>query len=467
MTGAPLLRPKVTVVGLGPGAPGQLPEASRLALLGADHAVLRTGKHPSAEGLGHLATFDHLYEEAADFEEVYRRIVDELAAAARSEQAAGRRVVYGVPGSPLVAEATVTLLRADPALEVEILPAPSFLDLAWAALGIDPVMSGVRLIDGARCEVEVAGRAGPFLVAQCWSAAMLSRLKLALAPGEDTVGTAVLLHHLGLPDEQVREVPLADLDRTLDPDHLTSVFVEAARAPVAAEMARLDELVRTLRERCPWDKEQTHASLTPHLIEETYEVLDAIAELDRTTEPVPLPLVEHLEEELGDLLFQVFFHARLAAEEGWFTVAEVAERVHDKLVDRHPHVFGDVQAATPGAVMANWEVIKANEKGRDSVTDGIPSALPALVLAAKLERKARAVGLPVASTADRRRRLERALAALHDAPGIGALGEALYELAALATDLDLDAEQALRTSALGSRDRIMAFEREPPAARER
>jgi tetrapyrrole methylase family protein/MazG family protein len=349
---------------------------------------------------------------------------------------------------------------------VEILPAPSFLDLAWVALGIDPVASGIQLVDGASCEVEVAGRTGPFLVAQCWSTAVLSRLKLALAPGDDAPESAVLLHHLGLEDEQVLEVPFADLDRALEPDHLTSVFVEGARVAVAAEMARLDELVRTLRERCPWDREQTHASLTPHLVEETYEVLDAIAELDRATEPLPAALVEHLEEELGDLLFQVFFHSRLAAEEGWFTVAEVAERVHDKLVGRHPHVFGDVQAATPGAVMANWEVIKAEEKGRDSVTDGIPSALPALVLAAKLERKARAVGMPAASAADRRRRLERALAALEQAPGTGTLGEALYELVALGADLDLDAEQALRTSALTTRERIVAFERESSAAGE-
>ncbi len=447
--------PTITVVGLGPGAPGQLPEASRRALLGADRAFLRTGSHPSAHGLGHLPTFDRLYEEADDFDQLYRRIVDELVAEATS----GGRVVYGVPGSPMVAEATVTLLRAETRVTVEILPAPSFLDLAWVALDVDPVASGVQLVDAARCEVEVAGRTGPFLVAQCWSRAVLSRLKLVLGAGDGPT-SAVILHHLGLPDEVVVEVPLARLDQALEPDHLTSVFVAGVDAPVSAEMARLDELVRTLRERCPWDREQTHASLARHLVEETYEVLDAIAELEAPFGSESAALAaEHLEEELGDLLFQVFFHSRLASEEGWFTVGDVARGVHDKLVGRHPHVFGDVEAATAGAVMANWEAIKSVEKGRASVTDGIPAALPALLLAAKLERKARSLGIPEPSVEGRRCRLAGLLEDLGAAPSEDGLGDVLYELAAWATAAGLDAEEALRKRSMAGREEIVAFER--------
>jgi len=130
-------------------------------------------------------------------------------------------------------------------------------------------------------------------------------------------------------------VAWADLDRSLEPDHLTSVFLDRLAAPVSAEMARLEELVRTLRERCPWDREQTHASLTRHLVEETYEVLDAIAEVTSADAAGAAGLdraVSHLEEELGDLLFQVYFHSRLASERGWFTLADVAAGVHDKLV---------------------------------------------------------------------------------------------------------------------------------------
>src|SRR5207237_4273423 len=137
------------------------------------------------------------------------------------------------------------------------------------------------------------------------------------------------------------------------------------------EPMRVVELVRTLREVCPCDREQTHETLMPHLLEETHEVLEAIEGL-----PGSYP---HLEEELGDLLFQIYFHATLAAEEGEFTLADVARGVHDKLVLRHPHVFGTVDADTPDQVMQNWEQIKKAEKGRSSVMEGIPGALPSLL----------------------------------------------------------------------------------------
>jgi tetrapyrrole methylase family protein/MazG family protein len=150
----------------------------------------------------------------------------------------------------------------------------------------------------------------------------------------------VLLHHLGLDDEVVMEVPIEELDRTLEPDHLTSVWVPRLAEPIAPEMARLAELVRTLRERCPWDRRQTHGSLVRHLLEEAYEALDAIDALARAGDDPSRTIVAHVEEELGDLLVQVFFHAALAAESGWFTIADVARAIHDKLVYRHPHVFG-------------------------------------------------------------------------------------------------------------------------------
>jgi tetrapyrrole methylase family protein/MazG family protein len=309
--------------------------------------------------------------------------------------------------------------------------------------------------------VALAGGTGPFLVAQCWSSEVLSRLKLALDTGEPGPRRVVVLHHLGLDDELVLPTVLDELDRALAPDHLTSVYVEKSSLAVAGEMARLDELVRTLRERCPWDREQTHASLTRHLVEETYEVLDAIAELERSPAGADHEAAAgagHLEEELGDLLFQVFFHSRLAAEAGWFTVADVAAAVHDKLVSRHPHVFGDVVAPTAGAVMDNWERIKAEEKGRSSVTEGIPSALPALLLAAKLERKARALGMPEPDLEDRRRALLDALGRL-SAGDEGAVGVALYQFVALAVAFGVDAEDALRAAASAERERIVAFER--------
>jgi len=195
-------------------------------------------------------------------------------------------------------------------------------------------------------------------------------------------------------------------------------------APVAAELMDLVELVRRLRADCPWDAKQTHASLTRHLLEESYEAIDAIEELTRAEagEGDEAVAVTHLEEELGDVLFQVVFHATLASEEGRFTLADVARGVHDKLVSRHPHVFGDVVADSPEAVVANWEVIKQAEKQRESVTDGIPLALPALALATKLQRKASAVGVSADGAGDdatQWRALVEALTSLPSSQGSG------------------------------------------------
>lgn len=391
---------------MGPAGEALMPPGTRELLATATTAFLRTSRHPAAAAVPGIATFDRHYDEAETFDEVYERIVGDLVTTAQVVSTNGGEVVYAVPGSPLVAERTVELLRADPRVDVTFVVAMSFLDLAWLRLGVDPVASGVRLVDGTRFALEAAGERGPLLVAQCWSTSVLSEVKLAIGDTEPPPGpdlTVTVLHHLGLADEVVATVPWHELDHAVVPDHLTTLWVPRLAAPVAGELAALDELVRRLRRDCPWDRQQTHASLERHLLEEAYEVLEAIEALDRASEhaheeggsdasaEAERRATLHLEEELGDLLFQVFLHSRLAAEEGRFTIADVARALHDKLVSRHPHVFGDVAAHDAATVVANWEEIKKREKGRASVTDGIPAALPSLSLAAKLLRKSGAI----------------------------------------------------------------------------
>ncbi len=509
--------PRVTVVGLGPAGPEYLAPAARTLLTGTDRALLRTARHPAAAGLGYLETFDRYYDTAATFEQVYERIVETLVQAAAEAAERGGQIVYGVPGSPLVAERTVDLLRADPRVTVTVVPALSFLDLAWARLGVDPVAAGVRLVDGTRFAEQAAGTAGPMLVAQCWSTQVLSDIKLSVdadvGPGPPPV---TLLHHLGLEDERVEVLGWEEMDHVGAPDHMTSVYIPALATPVAAELVALDELVRTLRARCPWDREQTHRSLTRHLLEEAYEVVDAIDALSAAEAATPGPgdggapgaapateveaaaapateaeaaAVAHLQEELGDLLFQVYFHACLAAEEGRFTLADVARGIHEKLVARHPHVFGDAEAADAEAVLAGWERAKMAEKGRQSVTDGIPAALPALALAAKLQRKALAVpGLQLPTFEAERRWVAAALAQL-STPGaagpddpsargdlgsvpaiagdeeVRRVGALLWGLADLGRQLGVDPEDSLRAAALRFRAHVQQAERVEPAER--
>ena len=470
---------RIDVVGLGP-AGSDLITAGTLALLAdAPRVFLRTRRHPAAGVVLGASTFDHHYESAATFEEVYRSIVSDLVDAAL----AGGSVTYAVPGSPTVAERTVVLLAGDPRVRsgqvtVVVHPSVSFLDLAFARLGVDPVAAGVRIVDAERFAVDAAGERGPLLVAQCWNRDILSDVKLSVDATPDAPVT--LLHHLGLPDEQVVEVAWEDLDRSIDVDHLSSLWVPRLAAPVASELVALDDLVHTLRARCPWDRRQTHASLGRHLLEESYEVLEAIDAVDAAdaavdpADEVVEGAVAHLEEELGDLLFQVYFHATLAAEEGRFTLADVARGVHDKLVARHPHVFADVTAETADDVAANWEAIKKVEKGRRSVTEGIPAALPALALAAKLQRKATAIGMVLPGLADEAVRVAEAAARLADADaddvseaavadGAGGarsraeeVGELLFAAVAVARALGVDPETALLARSAAYRAEVEA-----------
>jgi tetrapyrrole methylase family protein/MazG family protein len=281
---------------------------------------------------------------------------------------------------------------------------------------------------------------------------VLSDVKLALLEVLDAEHEVVVLQRLGLADEHVERVALEDLDRVVAPDHLTSVFVDTGDAVIAGELERLWQLTLRLRRPggCPWDAQQTHHSLARHTLEEAYEVIEAIEALPvdapgGDVEPMPAAY-DKLEDELGDLLFQVMIHSALAIEAGEFTVADVARRVHDKLVFRHPHVFGEVHVDSPDDVVRNWEQIKQREQQHASVVDGLPKVLPALLYVPKLFRKLKVVGLdPAAGAVDTD--LDAALERLRVAPRDEvqhAFGAVLGALVAWARAGDLDAEAALR-----------------------
>ncbi len=442
--------PRVVVVGLGPGGPDLVTTGTLSAIAAERHRFLRTERHPAAPVVPDAATFDHVYEDAAVLDDVYPTIVETLVEAARAHGS----VLYAVPGSPVVAERTVELLLTDSRVRVELVASLSFLDLAWARLGVDPVACGVRVVDAHGFAIDAAGERGPLLVAQCDSPAVLSEIKLALDAGLDPSlapdAEIVVLKDLGLPDEVVRSVPWVEIDR-VETDHLTSLYIPALAQPVDREVARLVELVATLRSGCPWDREQTHDSLRRHLLEEAYEVLEAIDHLDVESGTG----YDHLEEELGDLLFQVLFHSQLAAEEGRFTLADVATTVHDKLRSRHPHVFGEVEVSGADEVVRNWEQLKKAEKNRESVFDGIPDALPALAFATKVAKKTaglREAGVAVGVSPQGVEGVEESLVAASEGPDDSTIGELLAAVVELARAAGVDPENALRSVAVRRRD---------------
>jgi tetrapyrrole methylase family protein/MazG family protein len=467
---------RIIAVGLGPAGEDHLSAHARKLLDEATTARLRTRRHPAARAFPGVESFDALYDVATDFEALYATIADELVGLARRDVAG--TVVYAVPGSPLVAERTVAMLRERDDVDLEIVPAVSFVDLACAALGIDPVDVGLRLGDALAMPERLRGP-GPLLLAQTHSPAVLAdvalRVDTELADGEVR---AIVLHHLGLDDERVVTMPLEELGGFGDADHLTSVYLPDLRTSGDA-IEDLVELMARLRASCPWDEVQTHASLSRYLLEETYEALDAIESLAAAidAEAVTGPSDEvgvraaHAREELGDLLFQVVFHAHLGHEEGLFDLRSIADVVHVKLVSRHPHVFGDAVADTPDAVASRWEDLKRDEKGRDSVMDGIPDALPALSLMAKVRRKALAVGVAppdrdvlasavrdaVDSLPAHATLVDDASIAL-DSEATEAIGLALESICDLARLSGVDPEQALRQRARRLSDEVRAHE---------
>ena len=408
--------PAITVVGLGPGDAALVTEGTRDAIARIPVRFLRTARHPSASLVEPATALDHLYDGADRQADVYPAIVDALVAAAEEHG----EVLYAVPGSPLVAERSVRLLLADTRVTCDVLPALSFLDLAWVRLGVDPLEDGVRVVDGHEFAVQAAGERGPLLVSHCHAPHVLSDIKLAVEG--DPPDTVRVLQRLGLPDESIVDVSWDDLDRSFTPDHLTSIYIPKLAEPVGAELVRFAELVRTLREQCPWDREQTHQSLRRYALEETYEVLEAIDALDED-DPIT---IDHLEEELGDLLFQVYFHATIAEQEGWFTLADVARGIHDKLHSRHPHVFADVAVDGAADVVRNWEAIKRAEKGRTSAFDGIPTTLPGLLYADEVLRKAKGLAVTPPTSDD--------------------LGDRLLALVVEARAAGVDPELALRAT---------------------
>jgi tetrapyrrole methylase family protein/MazG family protein len=393
-------------------------------------------------------SFDDEYERHESFNDVYEAIATRLVAAAHQHG----EILYAVPGSPLVLEQSVQHLLNDKTVEVVLVPAMSFLDVAWSELKIDPVNAGVRMIDGHLFAELAAGDSGPLLVAQCHAQWVLSNIKLAheSATGDEPV---VILHHLGLDDQRIIYTTWQNLDREIEPDHLTTLYIPRLAEPVAAEMAKLHKLSRTLREQCPWDREQTHESLVRYLIEETYEVVDAINQLDLDDPSTDDALIE----ELGDLLYQVEFHATIAEQQGRFSIADVANSIHEKLVRRHPHVFGDVSADSADQVVSTWDAIKQQERGEvdsKSVFDGVATAAPALMYSTKLQKRAAEQGFDWPNSDGAYEKIAEEITELREAvlsksdpqAVLMELGDVLFSVVNLSRHLKVDAETALRSA---------------------
>jgi tetrapyrrole methylase family protein/MazG family protein len=475
----------ITVIGLGPGRWDDLTIEAQRTLAAAATLVCRTLRHPTVEALRmhcpdlHISSFDALYDEAESFATLYPAIVTQLVERARA-RGPDAPLLYAVPGHPLIGEETVRRLRAEAperGIEVRIIAGLSYIEPVCAALDLDPLSRDLQLLDATLLAELPSGAVmgavlpiRPALVAQVYNRRLASRVKLALSEVYPEEWEVVLVGWGGLPEESITRVPLYALDRDDRADHLTTLYLPPLD-PLDA--TRVPEGLRSVTARlrapdgCPWDREQTHQTLRRYVLEEAYEVAEALDEWDGSSERA-----EHLAEELGDLLLQVYLQAEIGDEEELFSLGDVYQHITTKLIRRHPHVFGDVSVKDAAHVVRNWEAIKRAEreaKGEEveheSALRGVPKSAPALYQAYELGRKAAKLGFDwpatdgvLAKITEEARELTEAAAGADAAQTRAELGDLLFALTRLADRLHLQPEDALHAANQRFRHRFEAME---------
>ena len=379
----------LTVIGLGAadfdqmqmGVYKKIKQAKKLYVRTVDHPVLHDLREEGVE----FSSFDHVYEKHATFEPVYAEIAESLIEAAQHED-----IMYAVPGHPLVAELTVQhLIEADRVgrVQLKIEGGQSFLDPIFGALKIDPI-EGFQLLDGTSMSMHDINMRQHILIAQVYDTFSASEVKLTLMEKYRDDYPVTIVTAAGSTQEQLRTVPLYELDMAAEINNLTTVYVPPVQSDEDAlrDWTTFRRIIARLRGPggCPWDQKQTHESLKKYLLEEAHEFLAAVDEEDDFA----------MVEELGDVLLQVFLHAQIGEDNGYFNLEEVLASVAEKMIRRHPHVFGDVTAEDADAVVANWQAIKKEEKGEtdEPLLKGEYRAASALQTSYNYQKKAATVG---------------------------------------------------------------------------
>lgn len=416
----------LTIVGLGPGPIEQITPEARQALEGAAEVWVRDRRPPALASLLPRARFHSLGRLGRGLAPpAAGGLARRLLARAR-----GREVAYAVPGHPLEGEAVVVALLARSAggSHPRVVPGLSLR----LAPGLAALPLNVQLVDALAPALDPSR---PALV--LYLPRDLSSLAAKLGQHYPPQHPAALLG----PSGRKRPFTLADLPGPRRRGSAAYLYLPSAPAPTAAgAFAELDAIIARLRgpDGCPWDREQTHASLKPFLLEEAYEALETL----------DLGDAARLREELGDVLLQIMLHAQIAAEAGEFTIAQVIDGLSRKLIHRHPHVFGSERLDTAAAVSAHWDALKQEEKGERGLLEGIPQALPSLAYSQEVQGRAARAGFDwpdyqgilekLAEEVGELRRAQSQREKVHE------LGDVLFALADAARGLAVDPEEALR-----------------------
>jgi len=451
----------ITILGLGPGNPSQVTREAWEVINNTDEIWVRTRQHPTVSSMPetvNIESFDDLYETSESFENVYSSIVSKVLELAEREKG----VIYAVPGDPFVAEATAPEIVRQARVKgfkARIINGLSFLEPAFSALGLDPFpqLTLMDALELSQLHVPSFPVDKPVLVAQIYSMLVAAEVKTTLNTIYPDDHQVTLVHSAGTSEEVVEVLPLFEIDRS-QLIGLRSILYIPPLEP-GSSFEAFHEIVARLRapDGCPWDREQTHASLRSHLLEEAYETLAALD----SQEP------GHMVEEFGDLLLQIVLNAQIGNEEEGFSMVDIFKKIHDKIIHRHPHVFGDVQVSGVENVLQNWEKLKADERMTNGdhekgILDGVPVALPALIQALEYQDRAARVGFDwpeiqgvLEKIVEEIREIQKADDPIELEDEIGDL---FFALVNLARWKHVDAESALRSTNMKFKKRFARIE---------
>lgn len=437
---------KISIVGLGPGDYSLISQGALEALQSGKRIFLRTEKHPTVDRLKETIEYtslDYFYEREENFENVYNNISEFII-----EESKNGDLIYAVPGHPRVAERTVSTIESIckvNGIEVETIASMSFVDAMFNYLAIDP-SNGFKLIDAFEIENTYIDTNTTMIITQVYDHFIASNIKLKLMEYYDYDQEVCIVNGAGVKNlESKVYLPLHELDRAENKfDYLTSLYIPKSHKKMYNTVHDLEIIMNTLRgpQGCDWDKKQTHQTLKKYVIEEAYELCQAIDNDD----------IDEIVEELGDVLLQVVFHCTIGSEEGYFDLKEVVNGICTKLIHRHPHVFDNINLDM-NKFEKTWEDLKKEEKGEDTVTEGlkrIPNYLPALIKAEKIQHKAALVGFDWEDIKPVFKKIEEEYKELLDEYKAGnikyikeELGDLLFSIVNLARFVHVDPEEAL------------------------
>jgi len=455
--------PGITIIGCGPGNMDKITREAWQIMNEADELYFRSGSLFNTDQLPdsvEIHTFDHLYNNAEVFEDVYQAIVDCIIELGKR----GSGVIYCVPGHPFVAETTAPAIVSRALKEnipCRIVEGMSFLEPVFTHLKVDP-FDGLILIDALQVKnflLPPVNFGKSLLIAQIYSKEIASEVKLMLTAVYPDEYPVIMVHGAGTGETVVERICLYEIDRSLHTGLTTTLYVSKWEEESTFEY--LLNVIARLRapDGCPWDMEQTHLSLRPYLLEEAYETVEALDQEDAAK----------LQEELGDLLLQIVLHAQIASEAGDFNIFDVLKGISHKLVSRHPHVFASEKVESVDKVLQNWEKLKdkerkeKGEKQLNGLLRGVSSGLPALIQAQQYQARTARVGFDWPDIDGVKAKIieeiDEVNLALNQKQLEAEIGDLLFSIVNLARWHNLDAESALRKSNTRFKNRFEYIEK--------